>query len=222
MTEMKKHIPMQLIVGLAIVIIGGGIVVGEYFLVKWYPQHEQHVRDETLALLPYRNDGLGLEIQVAAGIYGKVADFPGGVRISRSKLWSIGPSLTITSQSNPGQDAEFSPQVLAKWQTQGVMEDIPSYQFEHTKINSRDAVLIWQYKDRVQYITARVISPERIVEATCTAGRAGEDLLLQACEESLRTIKVEGPVPEEKPMPGVLELTPVGKETPGAQQPAKR
>ena len=212
---------MQLIVGLAIVIIGGGIVVGEYFLVKWYPRHEQRVNEETLKLLPYRNDTLGVEMQVAAGIYGKVADFPGGVRIDRSKFWSMGPSLTITSQSNPGQDAEFSPQVLARWQTQGVTEEIPSYRFEHTKINKRDAVLIWQYKDRVQYVTARVISPARIVEATCTAGRAGEDLLLQACEESLRTIKVEGPQPEEQPVPGVLELTPVGKETLGAQQPAR-
>jgi hypothetical protein len=141
-----------------------------------------------------------------------VVDFPGGVRITRSEFWSIGPSLTITSQANPGQDFEFSPQVLAKWQTEGVTEDIPSYRFEHTKINNRDTVLIWQYKDRLQYVTARVISPQRIVEANCTPGRSDEDLFMQACEESLHAIKVAGPEPEEKPVPGILELSTPRKE----------
>ena len=215
---MKKRIPTQLIVGLAIVVVGGGIVLGEYFLVKWYPKHEERVREETLKLLPYRNSTLGMEMQVAAGIYGKVSDFPGGVRIDRSKFWSIGPSLTITSQANPGQDAEFSPQVLAKWQTQGVTEDIPSYRFQHTKINNRDAVLIWQYKDRLQYVTARVISPERIVEATCSPGRSDEELFMEACEESLHTIKVEGPEPEEKPLPGILELKSLEREPQGPRK----
>jgi uncharacterized membrane-anchored protein YitT (DUF2179 family) len=44
-----KHIPTQLIVGLGILLIGGGIVGGEYFLVKWYPKHKEAVIKETLA-----------------------------------------------------------------------------------------------------------------------------------------------------------------------------
>ena len=114
---MKREMPTQLIVGVLILLIGGAIVGGEYLLVQWWPRHEQRVRDEVLTLLPYRNETLGVEMQVAAGIYGKVQGFPGGVRIERSKFWSIGPSLTITMQPNPDQSAEFSPQVLAKWQT---------------------------------------------------------------------------------------------------------
>ena len=42
-------------------------------------------------------------------------------------------------------------------------------------------------------LTARIISPDRIVEANCTPGSADENLYLQACEESVRTIKVAGP-----------------------------
>ncbi len=185
----------QLLVALAIVVLGGAGLGGEYFLVKWYPHHRQRVADETLKLLPYRNDGLGIEMHVAAGICGKIQDFPGGVKIFRPAFWSIGPSLTITAQPNPDHAAEFSPQILAKWQTQGVTEEIPRYRFEHTKINNRDAVLIWQYKDRSMLVTAHVISPERIVEADCTPGMADEDLFMEACRESLQTLKVAGPEP---------------------------
>ncbi len=42
-----------------------------------------------LRLLPYRNDSRGVEMQVAAGIYGGVEDFRGGVKITVP--WSIGP-----------------------------------------------------------------------------------------------------------------------------------
>lgn len=206
---MKWHIPTQLIVGLAIVIVGGAIVGGEYLLVKWWPQHQQRVHDEVLTLLPYRNDTLGVEMQVAAGIYGKVEGFPGGVRIERSKFWSIGPSLTITMQPNPDQSAEFSPQVLAKWQTLGVTEEIPRYRMDHLRIHDRDAVLIRQFPGRIMLLTARIISPDRIIEATCSPGREDEDLYMNACEESLKTIKVAGPPspPPSPPSTGIIELT---------------
>ena len=102
----------QLWLLLVIVLGGAGALAGEYLLVKWYPRHQQKVADEVLTLLPYRNDTLGVEMQVAAGIYGKVEGFPGGVKIYRPKFWSVGPSLTITSQPNPDNAAEFSPQIL--------------------------------------------------------------------------------------------------------------
>ncbi|MBZ5563155.1 MAG: hypothetical protein LAP13_12140 [Acidobacteriia bacterium] len=206
---MKREMPTQLIVGVLILLIGGAIVGGEYLLVQWWPRHEQRVRDEVLTLLPYRNETLGVEMQVAAGIYGKVQGFPGGVRIERSKFWSIGPSLTITMQPNPDQSAEFSPQVLAKWQTVGVTEEIPRYRMDHLRINDRDAVLIRQFQGRAMLLTARIISPDRIIEANCSPGREDEDLYMNACEESLRTIKVAGP-PSPQPSPpseGIIELT---------------
>ena len=216
---MLRQISAQIYVGIAILVIGGGLVGGEYLLVKWYPNHERHVRDETLSLRPYRNDSLGIDMQVADGLFGKVENFPGGARIYRSKFWGIGPSLTITSQPNPDQSAEFSAQVLAKWQTQGVSEEIPRYHFERTKIQDRDAVLIQQFKDRAMMLTARIISPDRIVEANCTPGQEDEDLFMEACDESLRTMKVAGPEPPPSPPPGVVELTPPARTAPA---PAKK
>jgi hypothetical protein len=204
---MKKEIPFQLIVGVGILLIGAGILGGEYYLAKWLPKHRERVQEETLKLLPYQNASLGVEMQIAAGIYGKVDNFPGGVRIWRPKLWSIPAALTITAQPNPDGNFEFSPEILAKWQTQGVYEEIPRYHFEHTKINNRDAVLIWQYQNRAMLLTARVISSERIVEVSCTPGREDEDLYMQACAESVHTLKVAGPEPPPPTQP-ILELTP--------------
>ena len=208
MANMAKEIPSQLKFALMVVVIGTVLLGGEYFLVNWYPGHQQRARDETLQLLPYQNPGLGVDLQIAAGIYGKIESFPGGVKIYRPKFWSIGPSLTLTSQPNPDGAVEFSPQVLAKWQTAGVYQEIGRYHFEHTKINNRDAVLISQLKDRYMVMTVRVLSPDRMVEANCSPGSEDEALYLQACEESLRSMKVAGPVPPPTPTPGVQELTP--------------
>ncbi len=213
MTAMKSQIPTQLIVGLGILLVGGGIIGGEYFLVKWFPRHKLAVKEETLKLAPYQNRSLGVEMQVAAGFNDKVESFPGGVRIYSPRFWSIGSSITLTSQPNPDQSTEFTPQVLAKWQTDGVTQDLPRYHFEHSRINNRDAVLIWQYKDRAMLLTARFISPDRIVEADCTPGRADEDLFMQACDETLRTIKVAGPESPPPVVPGVMEINPA-EQTP--------
>lgn len=203
---------MQLTVGLGILLIGGILVGGEYFLVKWYPGHKQRVADEVLALKPYQNQQMGVDMQIAAGIYGKVEPFPGGVKISRSKFMSVGPSLTLTTQPNPDKTFEFTPEILAKWQVRGTYEEIPRYTFEHTKIQNRDAVLIWLQKDRMMHLYAHIISPERIVEADCTPGKADEALYLQACQESLSTIKVAGPEPPpENSSQGIVELTPKKK-----------
>jgi len=205
---MKKEISLQWIVGLVILLGGGIFLAVEYFLIRWYPRHEQRVVEKTLTLLPYRNAALSIEMQVAAGLYGQVDDFPGGVRIRRPKFWSVGPSLTVTSQPNPDQTAEFSPEVLAKWQTQGTLEEIPRYDFDHTRINGRDAALIWQFKNRSMLLTLRMISPERIIEADCSPGAADESLFLRACEDSLRSMKILGAPSPQNPSTGVIELAP--------------
>ena len=204
---MKMKIPTQLYVGFGILVIGGGVLAGEYLAVQFYPAYRNKVHERTLRLLPYRNDKLGIEMKVAAGLYGKVEDFAGGVRIKRSKFWSLEPTLTITSRPNPDESFEFSPYDLAKWQTQGTYEELPGYRYSRTKINDRDTVLIWQYKNRALLVTARLISPERIVEANCTPGRSDEELYLQACEDSIHTIKVAGPEPPSLEQP-VLDLIP--------------
>jgi len=203
---MKREIPFQLIVGIAIILIGGGVLGGEYYLVKWLPHRQQQVRDETLKRVPYKNAQLGVEVEVASGIYGKIETFAGGVRITRPKFWSIAPALTITSQPNPEGTFEFDPKVLAKWQTEGTYQELPRFHFSRTKINNRDAVLIWQYKDRAMLLTTRVISSERIIEMFCTPGREDEDLYMQACEETVHTLKVAGPEPPPPAQP-VIELT---------------
>ena len=197
-----------MIVGLVVVLGGASFLGFEYFLVKWYPRHKFEEVESSLKLLPYRNTALGIEMQVATGLYGRVEDFPGGVKIRRPAFWSVGPSLTITSQPNPDQAAEFSPQVLAKWETQGTLEEIPRYGFDHTKINGRDAVLIWQFKGRAMQLTLRAISPERIIEANCTPGAADEMVFLRACENSLRSLKILGAASPTTPSTGIIELAP--------------
>lgn len=213
---MKKPLPTQLIVGLGILLIGGGIVGGEYFLVNWYPRHKARVQMETLAPIPYKNDALGIELQVAAGINRRVEVFPGGVRIYSPRLLGKDPSITITSQPNPDGSHEFTPQQLALWETAGALHDIPSFKFEHTQINNRDAVLTWQYKNRAMLLTARIIAPDRIVEANCTTGSADEDLYMEACDESARSIKVAGPqAPPSSESVG--EMNAVPSPSPAAQ-----
>jgi hypothetical protein len=79
------------------------------------------------------------------------------------------------------------------------------------RFNKRDAVLIWQYKDRAMLLTVRVISSDRLVELYCTPGREDEPLFMQACESSVHTLKVAGPEPPAPPPP-ILELAPPVKQ----------
>ncbi len=213
---------MQVKFALGIILIGGTALLAEYVLVKWYPYYQGYKANKVLQLLPYQNSTLGIDMQVAAGIYGKVDDFPGGVRIYRTHLFSKGAALIITSQSNPTNSEEFSPQLLAKWETTGTYQDIPDYRFDHLKIQGRDAVMIWQSAEHAKVlpaisfdvsstenptlVTAHIISPDHIVEANCRPGSDDPALFVRACEESIKSIKVSGPPPQEKPEPGVLEL----------------
>jgi hypothetical protein len=195
-------------VGLGILVVGAGIVGGEYFLVKWYPVHKAAVIEDTLRLTPFKNDGLGVEMMIASGINEKTEIFSGGVRVYSPRFWLTPPSLTITSQPNVDQSAEFTPQALAIWQTDGAQHNLPRYTFEQARINDREAVLIWQSKHRQMVLTARIISPDRIIEATCTPGSADENLYVQACDESVRTMKVAGPPSPPPPLPSPEGITP--------------
>lgn len=217
----KLQLSMQVKVALGIILIGGAAILVEYTLVKWYPYYEGYKAKNALKLLPYQNKDLGINMKVASGIYGKVEDFPGGVKIYRSHLFSEGPALIITSQSNPSDSFNFSPNLLAKWEVAGSEQDIPGYQFQHTKIQGRDAALIWQSKQHAkvlptisfnssvgnpELLTAHIISPEHIIEANCRPGSDDKSLFMRACKESIESIKVAGPMPKQKPIPGILEL----------------
>jgi hypothetical protein len=206
---MKKGMLTQLRVGLGILVLGGVCLGGEYLLVKWYPTHEAHVREEALQLLPYQNDELGIDMKVAAGLYGSIESFAGGVKIMRPLFWSFGPYLRITSENNLDHTTEFSPEQLAKWQTLDTYQSIPRYSFQHLRLNDRDAVITWQFKDRAMLLTAKILSPNRIIVAECSPGSAEEKLYMEACEDSVHTIKVAGPpspAPSEAGEP--LELRP--------------
>jgi hypothetical protein len=206
---MAFRVPTQLVVALGIVLIGGGALFGEFVLVKWYPHHQQDVAEAAQKLLPYQNQELGIDMQVAAGIYGNVESVPGGVRIYRPKMFSKGPSLTIISQPNPDGAGQFSAQLLAEWEAAGANQNISRYSFEKTAINGRDAALVWQFKDVAMLVTAHIISPDRIIQADCTPGVEDENTYMQACDETLRSIKLAGPSTpppaEMKSEPGTTE-----------------
>ena len=208
---MMKQISTQWIVGLSILFIGALVLAGEGYLVQWLPGHRARLREEALKPVPYKNDKLGIELQISSGFNGTTEEFSGGVRITHSKFMGIGPSITITSQPNPDGTFEFDPRALAKWQTDDVYLKIPRYSFVREKINNRDAVIIEQLKDRTMLVTARVVSPERIVEISCTPGQEDEALYIQACEESVRTLKVAGAYPPPPPEP-IYELSPPSRK----------
>ncbi len=190
---MKVGLSAQAILGLVLLIGGGGLVGGEYLWVRWYPAHKQRLADEALAQVAYGNTGLGISLQVAKGIYEKAEILPEEVRLYRPGLSGDGPSLTIKSEANPDGASEFTPQALAIWQTDGSTYKIPHYEYEHTRVVDRDAVIIHRPRGRSIVETLHVISPTRIIEAECTNGDADAALYMQACDESLRSLKIEGP-----------------------------
>ena len=208
---MKKHLSTQWILTIAIVAIGGAVLAGEMYLVNWLPGHRERVRQEALKPVPYKNDKLGIELQISAGFNGKTEEFAGGVRITHPKFMGFGPSITITSQPNPDGTFEFDPRSLAKWQTDDVYLKIPRYSFVREKINNRDAVIIEQFKDRAMMVTARVVSPERFIEINCTPGQEDEGLYMQACQETVRSVKVAGAFPPPPPEP-IYELSPPSRK----------
>lgn len=180
---------------LILVVIGAIALGGEYLLVRWYPGHKQRVADAILRQIPYQNDGLGLRMQVAAGIYDKVQVYAGGTKIYHSGLLGGGPSITITSQPNTSGSSQFSAQYMADLETEGERNQLSGYQFQHVTLSERDAVMIWQYDPRTRSmnVTARIMAPDRLLEAVCNTGTANQGVLTRACDESLRSIQLSGP-----------------------------
>jgi len=207
---MKIQLSGQWLLMIGIVVVGGAFLAGESYLVKWLPGHRERQREATLQPVSYKNEKLGIELQISSGLMNNPEEFSGGVRMSKASTMSIGPSLTITVQPNPDGTFEFTPQALAKWQTDDVYLKIPRYSFQQLKINNRSAVLIQQFKGRAMQLTARVMSPERIVELTCSPGQEDEALYMRACDETARSLKVAGAEPPAPPEP-IYELSPPSK-----------
>lgn len=188
---MKFRAPTQLIVALAIILIGGGALGAEVLLVKWYPMHRQAVTEDLQKMLPYQNQNLGIEMQVSAGIYGKVQSIPDGVRIYRPQLFGPVPSLTIVSQPNPDGATDFSADLLAQWETAGASHSILGYVYQQTQINGRHAALIWQPQNHMTVITAHIISPQHILQVDCVPGADDQDIFVPACDATVHSIKLD-------------------------------
>ena len=208
---MKLRVPTQLIVALAIVVIGGGALGGEYLLVKWYPIHKQAVSDALQKMLPYQNESLGIEMQVAAGLYGKVQAIPDGVRIYRPELFGPVPSLTIVSQPNPDDATDFPADLLAQWETFGANHSIPGYSYQHMQINGRNAAVISQPQSEMTVITVHLISQRRILQVDCIPGVVDQDIYVPACNATVHSIKLDAVPP-----------TPQGDTEPGEARPQRK
>ncbi|MGH9396026.1 MAG: hypothetical protein ACRD18_04160 [Terriglobia bacterium] len=186
-----------------VIVVAAAIILGvEYVSVRWYPGHEQRVADAALKQLPYQNTGLGIQMEIASGIYGSVHDFAGGVKIYRSHLLGGGPAITITSAPNPDGASRFSDQRLAEIETAGTRNGLLGYQFQRLTLNGRDSYIVSQYDShsRSTNVTAHVMAPDRVVQAVCNTGSKSEEVFTQACNESLNSMKVSGP-PSKLPKP---------------------
>jgi hypothetical protein len=205
---MKFRASTQLIVALAIILIGGGALGAEVLLVKWYPIHKQAVTDALQKMLPYQNPKLGIEMEVAAGIYGKVQDIPDGVRIYRPQVFGPVPSLTIVSLPNPDGATEFSGDLLAQWETAGATHSILGYFYQHTQINGRNAALIHQPRNHMTVLTAHLISPQRILQVDCIPGADDQDIFVPACDSTVYSIKLDGVPPPPPTETAPVEVLP--------------
>jgi hypothetical protein len=203
---MKFRAPTQLVVALAIILIGGGALGAEVLLVKWYPMHRQAVIESLQNLLPYQNTKLGIEMKVAAGIYGKVQEIPDGVRIYRPQIFGPVPSLTIVALPNPDGATEFSADLLAQWETTGAYHSILGYVYQYTQINGRNAALIHQPQNHMTVLTAHLISSQRILQVDCVPGAEDQDIFVPACDETVYSIKLDA---STLPPPPATDTAPV-------------
>jgi len=225
---MRFRAPTQLVVALAIVVIGAGALGAEYLLVKWYPIHRQAEADSLQKLLPYQNQSLGIEMGVAAGIYGKVQSIPDGVRIYRPEVFGPVPSLTIVAQPNPDGATDFSADLLAEWETAGATHSILGYSYQQTQINGRNTALIWQPRNHMTVITAHLISKQRILQVDCVPGATDQDIYVPACDATIHSIKLDATPPapqgdggpEIKPRPRMPgdKVLPAARRLPGLEQ----
>lgn len=179
-----------------IILVIAVLVFGtEYALKRWLPAHEQRVEDAALKQLPYQKASLGLQMQVAAGIYGAVADTGDSAKIYRSHISGGSPSITLTLLPNPGHASQFTEEFLNQAEATDAGSDLTGYNFEHVRLAGRDAYIITRPDPRTKVTTvmARVIAPDRLIQAVCTTGGANQQVFTQACNESLDSIQLSGP-----------------------------
>jgi hypothetical protein len=190
---MKVQISGQRKVTIGILVIGAALLSTEFFFIRWYPGHQERVQQGALKLFPYQNSAMGLQMDLAAALYGKVRDGGKDVTISRWKLFGKGPSVTISLK--PNSSSQFTPELLANLETQGVKNNLLGYQFQHLILGTRDAILIWQYDERSRSmnVTAQVLAPDRMIQAVCNTGSGDQDLYTEACNETLKSIQLTGP-----------------------------
>lgn len=180
---------------LIIVVVAALVLGAEYTVKRLYPIHEQRVEDAALKQWPYQKASLGLQMQVAVGIYGSVTDLANGVKIHRSRIFGGSPSITITLLPNPDGASQFSAKFLNQAESPGDASDLPGYQFQHVNLAGRDAYIITQPDphSNTTTVSAGIIAPDRIIQAVCSTGGANQEVYTQACSESLNSIKLSGP-----------------------------
>lgn len=179
-----------------IILAVAALVLGtEYTIKRWYPAHEHREEDAALKPLPYQNAPLGLKMQISKGIYGAVANVANGVTISRRRIMGGSPSLTITLLPNPDGASQFPEKFLDQAEGTDPASDVPGYNFQHVRLAGRDAYMITRPDPRTKTttITARVIAPDRILQAVCSTGGAMQDVFTEACIESLTSMVLSGP-----------------------------
>jgi hypothetical protein len=191
---MRIQISGQRKVTIGILIVGAILLSAEFFFIRWYPGHQERVQQQELKLFSYQNGAMGLQMDIAAVLYGKVRDSGKDITISRWKLFGKRPSITISLK--PNSSSQFTPELLAQLETAGVRNNLFGYQFQHVTLGNRDAILIWQYDaaSRSMNVTAQVLAPDRMVQAICNTGSSGDqELYTEACNESLKSIQLSGP-----------------------------
>lgn len=179
-----------------IILVVAALVFGaEYGVKRWYPAHEHHKEDAALKPLPYQNAALGLKMQVSAGFYQKIMASAAGVKIYRSRIMGGSPSITLTLLPNPDRASEFTEQFLDQQDASDPANNVPGYEFQHVRFAGRDGYLVTGPDPRTQIttVTARILAPDRIVQAVCSTGGAKQDVFTEACTESLTSIVLSGP-----------------------------
>lgn len=189
-----RAVSSQRKVTVGIVIVGAVLLTSEFLLIRWYPGHKDRANQQALKLLPYQNSPMGLQMDIAATLYGRVRNGANQIEISRWHLFGRPPSITISLK--PNHSTQFTPELLADLETAGVRNNLLGYQFQHVTLGDRDAVLIWQYDPptRSMNVTAQVLAPDRMIQAVCNTGSGGDqDLYTEACNETLKSIQLSGP-----------------------------
>jgi len=68
--------------------------------------------------------------------------------------------------------------------------------------------MIWQYMPQTQsmQVTARIMAPDRILQAVCDTGNADQAVYTPACDESLKSIVLAGPPSVLSPPPSLTSV----------------